>query len=109
MMHGTTAGLLIASLYLAAAPPAGWAAECTAGQCSCFGDDDCSALFESGQCLDGTQVRSMTEMASLCSLEAKQIVLGSCRQVPSRRDIAIAARTSERPLAFPHLSKNCGG
>jgi hypothetical protein len=109
MTHGTTAGMLIASMYLAAAPLVGWTAECTDRQCSCFGDDDCTALFQSGQCLDGTEVRSVTEMASLCSLETKQIVLGSCRQVSSRGNIAISARESEQPLAFPHLSKSCGG
>lgn len=109
MAHGTTAGMLIASMCLAAAPLVGWTAECTDRQCSCFGVEDCTALFQSGQCLDGTEVRSMTEMASLCSLEAKQIVLGSCRQVPSRRNIAISARKSEQPLAFPHVSKSCGG
>jgi hypothetical protein len=109
MTLGTAAGMLMASIGLAAAPLVGWAAECTDRQCSCFGDDDCAALFQSGQCVDGTAVRSMTEMASLCSLEARQIVLGSCRQVPSRRNIAISARGGERPLAFPHLSKGCGG
>jgi hypothetical protein len=109
MRFGTTAGMLTASIYLAVAPLVGWAAECTARQCSCFGDDDCSALFDSGQCIAGTEVRSATEMVSLCSVETKRIVLGSCQQVPSHRNVAIAARKNESQLAFPHLSRSCGG
>jgi hypothetical protein len=109
MTFGTTASMLTASIYLAVAPLIGWAAECTARQCSCFGDDDCSALFDSGQCIAGTEVRSATEMVSLCSVETKRIVLGSCQQVPALRNISISAHKNESLLQFPHLSKSCGG
>ena len=109
MLFGTTAGILTALIGLAAAPLVGWTAECTDRQCSCFGDDDCTALFQSGQCMAGTEVKSTTEMASLCGLEAKQIVLGSCRQVPMRGNVTISVDESTHLVAFPHLSKDCGG
>ena len=109
MTFGTTAGILTALICLAAAPLVGWTAECTDRQCSCFGDDDCTALFQSGQCMAGTEVKSTTEMASLCGLEAKQIVLGSCRQAPIRGNVTISADENEHLAAFPHLSKGCGG
>ena len=109
MIFGTTAGVLAVSICLAAAPLVGWAAECTARQCSCFGDDDCTALFDSGQCQADTEVKSATEMVSLCGVETKRIVLGSCQQVPSFRNIAIPAHKNESLVAFPHLSKSCGG
>src|SRR5689334_21796635 len=109
MTFGTTAGILIASICLAAAPLVGWTAECTDRQCTCFGDDDCTVLFQSGRCIDGTEVRSSTEMASLCGLEAKQVVLGSCRQEPMRGNVTISADESKHLAEFPHLSKDCGG
>ena len=109
MTFGTTAGFLVALICLAAAPLVGWTAECTDRQCSCFGHDDCTALFQSGQCMPGSEVKSSAEMASLCSLEAKEVVLGSCRQVSARRNIAISADDRNHRVAFPHLSKGCGG
>ena len=109
MIFGTTAGVLTASIFFAAAPLVGWTAECTHRQCSCFGDDDCTTLFQSGQCIDGTEVRSMTEMISLCGIEAKQIVLGSCQQLQMRGNVTIAAGESNRFVVFPNLSKSCGG
>jgi hypothetical protein len=111
MTFGTTAGMLTASIiiYLAVGPLVGWTAECTARQCTCFGDDDCAALFESGQCVADTEVKSTTEMLSLCGVEAKRVVLGSCQQVPSFRNITISANKGGSLVAFPHLSKNCGG
>jgi hypothetical protein len=109
MTFGTAAGILTTSICLAAAPLVGWTAECTDRQCSCFGDDDCTALFQSGQCIAGTEVKSSTEMATLCSLETRQVVLGSCRQAPMRGNLTISADNSNHPLAFPHLSKSCGG
>jgi hypothetical protein len=42
MTFGTAAGMLTASIFLAVAPFVGRAAECTARQCTCFGDDDCT-------------------------------------------------------------------
>jgi hypothetical protein len=109
MTRGTAAGILTISICLAVAPLVGWTAECTDSQCSCFGDDDCTALFDSGQCIDDTEVKSTTEMVSLCGVETKRIVLGSCRQVPSLRNIAISAHRGESLVAFPHISKACGG
>lgn len=109
MTLGTTAGILAASLCLAAAPLAGWAAECTDRKCSCFGDEDCLALFDSGQCQVGTEVKSTTEMVSLCGVETKRIVLGSCQQAPSFRNTDISAHAGEAVPKFPHLSKSCGG
>ena len=108
MTLGTAASIIAASICLAGLPRAGWTAECTGGRCSCYGDADCTALFESGQCVAGTDVKSATEMASLCSLEARQIVLGSCQQAPSLRNVVISTDESKR-LVFPHLSKDCGG
>jgi hypothetical protein len=109
MTLGTTAGMLAASIYLTAAPLVGQAAECTARQCSCFGEDDCTALFQSSQCIEDTEVKSRTEMVSLCGVETKEIVLGRCQQVPSLRNIAIPVQKNGSLLAFPHLSKSCGG
>ena len=109
MTFGTTASFLAVSACLAVAPLIGRTAECTDRQCTCFGDDDCAALFQSGQCMPGSEVKSTTEMASLCSLEARQVVLGSCRQLPARRNIAISADDGNHLVVFPHLSKGCGG
>jgi hypothetical protein len=109
MTFGTTAGMLTASICFVAAPLVGWAAECTDRWCSCFGDDDCAALFQSDQCIDGTEVKSSTEMATLCSLETKTIVLGSCRQAPLRGNVTIWPDERKHVAAFPHLSKSCGG
>lgn len=109
MTFGTTAGMLTASICLVAAPLAGRAAECTDRWCSCFGDDDCAALFQSDQCMDGTQVKSSTEMATLCSLETRTIVLGGCRQAPMRGNVAIWPDESKPVAALPHVSKSCGG
>ena len=109
MVFGTTAGMLTASIYLVAAPLVGWTAECTDRWCSCFGDDDCAALFQSDQCIDGTQVKSSTEMVTLCSLETKTIVLGSCRQAPLHGNVTIWPDEAKHVAAFPHLSKSCGG
>lgn len=109
MTFGTAAGMLTASLYFVGAPLVGWAAECTDRWCSCFGEDDCAALFRSDQCMEGTQVKSSTEMATLCSLETKTIVLGSCRQAPLRGNVTIWPDESKHATAFPHLSKSCGG
>ena len=108
MTIGATAGIIAAAICLAAMASDAWPAECTDGRCSCFGDDDCTALFQSGQCATGTEVKSSTEMASLCTLEVKPVVLGSCRQAPRLRNVVIAADDG-RQVVLPHLSKGCGG
>ena len=109
MTFRTTASTLTVSVCLAAAPHLGWPAECTDRWCSCFGDDDCAALFESGQCAVGTEVKSMMEMETLCSLETQQFVLGRCQQAPPRRNVVISAGDNAHSAEFPHLSKSCGG
>ena len=108
MTIGTTASIIAASICLAATVPAAWTAECTGGRCSCFGEDDCAALFQSGQCAADSEVKSTMEIAPLCALEAKPVVLGSCRQAPRLRNVVISADDG-RQVVFPHLSKGCGG
>lgn len=109
MTFRMAAAIVAAWLCLAGAPPAGWAAECTDGRCLCFGEDDCAALFESGQCQMGSEVKRTTESLSLCTLQTKKTTLGHCQQIASGRDLLIMSGDAEEVAAFPHVAKSCGG
>jgi len=109
MTFRTAAAVAAAWLCLSAVPLAGRAAECTDGRCRCFGESDCAALFDSGQCQMGSEVKRTTESLSLCTLQTKKTTLGHCQQIASGRDLLIMSGDAEEIAAFPHVAKSCGG
>jgi len=109
MTFRTAAAVVAAGLCLSALPLAGRAAECTDGRCRCFGEDDCAALFDSGQCQMGSEVKGTTEALSLCTLQTKKTTLGHCQQIATGRDLLIVSGDGEELVALPHVAKDCGG